>query len=150
MQGLTSGAGGLQILADMKERKVPFNALTYSLLVEFHAAKGDAQAAVDALHEAQAAGIEIRNTSFEKLISRCERSGERQMMVCNPVEAQFIDNTLKLTNTFMLIMLAEILLSASSQSAWHACSSACRICRVLTQVIWSNGVLCSQAGAKGN
>lgn len=93
MQGLTSGAGGLQILADMKERKVPFNALTYSLLVEFHVAKGDAQAAVDALHEAQAAGIEIRNTSFEKLISRCERSGERQMMVCNPVQAQFIDNT---------------------------------------------------------
>jgi hypothetical protein len=65
----------------MKARQVAFNALTHALLVEYHVVKGDARAAAQAYGDATAAGIQIRPASFEKLLARCERSGESDLMV---------------------------------------------------------------------
>ena len=58
-----------------------FNELTHSLLVDYHVVRGDARAAADAFHAAEAAGVTVRPASFARLLSRCERSGEHQLLV---------------------------------------------------------------------
>lgn len=58
-----------------------FNALTWSLHVEYHVVRGDAEAAATVQQAAQRAGVQIRPSSFEKLIARCERNGEAALLV---------------------------------------------------------------------
>ena len=70
----------LQILEDMKTAEVDFNALTHSLMVESFVVQNQPQAAVDAYFEAQAAGKAIRPETFEKMVARCERSGNVDLM----------------------------------------------------------------------
>ncbi len=61
-----------------------FNALTWSLHVEYHVVRGGAQAAATVHQAAQRAGVQIRPSSFEKLIARCERNGEAALLVRHP------------------------------------------------------------------
>ena len=71
----------VQILEEMEENGTPFNALTWSLHVEYHVVLGDAQAAAAVQQAAEEAGFQIRASSFEKLIARCERNGEAALLV---------------------------------------------------------------------
>lgn len=70
----------LQILEDMKAAEVGFNALTHSLMVESFVVQNQPQAAVDAYFEAQAANKAIRPETFEKMVARCERGGNVDLM----------------------------------------------------------------------
>lgn len=74
----------MQILEEMKERGTPFNALTWSLHVEYHVILGDAKAAAAVQQAAREAGFRIRPSSFEMLMQRCERNGERELLVRRP------------------------------------------------------------------
>ena len=71
----------MQILADMEAAGVVPNGLTHSLRVDYHVVLGDAHAAADAYQAALAAGADVSTASFERLLSRCERAGERQLLV---------------------------------------------------------------------
>ncbi|CAL8466794.1 g6330 [Coccomyxa elongata] len=76
--GLTASVP--KILEEMEEKGVAFNALTWSLHVEYHVVRGDAQAAATVHQAAQRAGVQIRPSTFEKLIARCERNGEAALL----------------------------------------------------------------------
>ncbi|CAK0755485.1 hypothetical protein CVIRNUC_002378 [Coccomyxa viridis] len=69
-----------KILEDMKAAEVGFNALTHSLMVESFVVQNQPQAAVDAYFEAQAANKAIRPETFEKMVARCERGGNVDLM----------------------------------------------------------------------
>ena len=70
-----------QILEDMGASGVAHNALTAALLIEHHVVLGDAHAAFAQWEAALAAGVAVRRTSLERLMSRCERSGEQALLV---------------------------------------------------------------------
>ncbi|EIE26489.1 hypothetical protein COCSUDRAFT_64515 [Coccomyxa subellipsoidea C-169] len=65
-----------KILEEMEASGVAFNALTWSLHVEYHVVQGGARAAAAVQQAALDAGFQIRPSSLEMLIARCERNGE--------------------------------------------------------------------------
>ncbi len=74
----------MQILEEMEASGVAFNALTWSLHVEYHVVQGGARAAAAVQQAALDAGFQIRPSSLEMLIARCERNGEIALLVRPP------------------------------------------------------------------